>query len=222
MGMIKLKTVCITALLIGGMSMAFGQTTEYSSEQGSFRINSNSDGLKGTPYMFEVPQKGKISVAGGKIYEDIPFNILLEKNEVFIHMSGAENPPLAVKNWEWITTSEGNPRTFRKEIIEAQPKIVEILYESQSEKIVAVHRKVLVKPQRQKDGYSGSQYDTYQPTTKFLRLKGLQVEEVKFNTAGLKEISGDNFNNLKQYMKDENLDSKKPQDLRLILEFINK
>ncbi len=221
MSVINLKMICVSVLLVGGMNLAHGQVMEYQAEQGAFRINSKSDGLKGTPYMFEVPQMGKISVGNGKVYENIPFNILLEKNEVFIHMSGADNPPLAVKNWEWITTSEGNPRTFRKEIIEAQPKIVEILFESGSEKIVAMHSKVLVKPQSQKDGYSGKQYDIYQPTTKFLKLKGLQVEEVKFNTSGLKEISGDNYNNLKQYMKDEKLDAKKPQDLKLILEFIH-
>ncbi len=215
------KSLLLTIVMVMCGSLTYGQDVNQPLP-GSFTLNPKSDGIKGSPYLFETPQLGMISLGDGKIYEDIPFNILLENNEVFIHMSGENNPPLAVKKWEWIKTSEENPRVFRKEVFEARPRIFEIIFENDTEKIVALHSKRLIKPTGQKDGYSGPQYETYVHNINFYRLKGLQAEEIKTNNSGLKEISGDQYTSLKKFMKEEKLNSDQPQDLKLVFEFLNK
>ena len=90
-----------TALLISiGMMMAFSAKSqavqtikspdyEYS---GTFRLNPKSDGLKGTPFLFEQPPLGNISLANGKIYEEIPFPVFDDLSAVFAADNRSEPP----------------------------------------------------------------------------------------------------------------------------------
>lgn len=187
---------------------------------GSFRLNAKSDGVKGTPFLFEVTRLGKISLPGGKVYEEIPFNILLEKNEVYIQMGGEDNPPMVVKKWDWIETLEDNPRTFKTETVGGQARVVELIYEKDKVKIIAIHSKTLVKNEIVRDGYSGPQYDTYRHNVQFYKMEAVRSEELKLNNAGLKSIAGNRFEELKEFIKLEKLKPEEPQDLRRIFIFL--
>lgn len=212
------------ALSLGNVSWSLAQDVQNQDKNyplpGSFRLNAKSDGLKGTPFLFDGSQLGKISLPGGKVYDEIPFNILLEKNEVYIQMGGIENPPMVVKKWETIETLEENSRTFKTETIAGQPKVVELIYEKDKIKIIAIHIKTLVKNEVVRDGYSGPQFDTYRHNVQFYSMEGVRSEELKLNTAGLKSLAGDRFEDLKEYMKKEKLKAEETQDLRRIFIFL--
>lgn len=218
------KILLCFALLFGNVFWSLAQDLQNQDKNyplpGSFRLNAKSDGLKGTPYLFDDSQLGKISLPGGKVYDEIPFNILLEKNEVYIQMGGGENPPMVVKKWDWIETLEDNPRTFKTETIAGQPKVVELIYEKDKVKIIAIHSKTLVKNEVTRDGYSGPQYDTYRHNVQFYKMESVRSEELKLNNAGLKSIAGNRFEELKEYIKKEKLKPEEPQDLRRILIFL--
>jgi hypothetical protein len=217
-----------TVLLFSiGMMMAFSANSQVIQtikspqieHSGVFRLNPKSDGLKGTPFLFEEPPLGNISLSNGKIYEEIPFNILLETSKVYIQTSGDDSQPLELKNWDWIKVGV-EERLFRMEYISGKPQIVEILYENDKEKYIAVHTKNLVKATGSRDGYSGPQYDTYKAGINFLHIIGMQSNEIKTNSTGLKELAGDRYNDLKDFMKSKKIKSENPADMRKILIFL--
>jgi len=218
------KTLICFAFVLNNFNWSMAQDLQnqdkiYTSS-GSFRLNAKSDGLKGSPFLFEANQLGKISLPGGKVYEDIPFNILLEKNEVYIQMGGEDNSPMVVKKWNLIETLDENPRTFKMETIAGQNKVVELIYEKDKVKIVGMHSKPLFKNEIVRDGYTGPQYDTYRHNIQFYKLEASWSEELKLNNAGLKSIAGIHFEELKEYIKKKKLRPEEPQDLRLIFIFL--
>lgn len=186
----------------------------------AFRFNVKSDGLKGTPFLYDEPMAGKIALNGGKVYEDIPFNILPEKEEIYIQTGGADSDPLVLKNWEWLRTLEEDPKLFRIEYLNGKPRIVEILYETDNEKFVAVHSKYIVKPTTLKDGYTGPQYDTYKTNTRFYRIKGMSSEEFKGNTSSIKALSGSKYSEVKSFIKDNKIKTDYSEGMKQVLEFI--
>jgi hypothetical protein len=186
----------------------------------AFRFNVKSDGVKGTPFLFEEPKLAKISLDGGKVYEDIPFNIFPEKEEIYIQTGGEESDPLVLKNWNWLETVEDLPKLFRLEYIEGKQRIVEILYEKERDKYVALHTKYLVKPTNLKDGYTGPQYDTYKPDVKFYKINGLQSNEFKGNTSGLKDLANNRYNDLREYIKAEKIKPENAEGMKKVLAFL--
>lgn len=186
-----------------------------------FRLNPKSDGVKGTPYLFENYQPAKISLVGGKVYDEIPFNILLEKGEVIIQSLEGEGNGIVLRNWEWIETAEQDPRLFRIEYVEGRPSFVEIIYENDKQKLVARHSKPLIRPTGQRDGYSGPQYDEYRHDIHYFWVRGLQSEELKINNQGLKLIAGDKLSDVREYIKTNKLKPDQPQDLKKIMKFLN-
>jgi hypothetical protein len=221
----SLKTVLLISI---GMIMAFSAKSQAiqtikspeNNYLGTFRLNPKSDGLKGTPFLFEEPPLGNISLSNGKLYEDIPFNILLEASKVYIQTGGEDTQPLELKNWDWIKVGEEEERLFRMEYISGKPQIVEILYENENEKYIALHSKNLVKATGTRDGYSGPQYDTYKAGIDFLHIIGMQSTEIKTNSSGLKELAGDKYDNLKDFMKSKKIKPENPVDMRKILIFL--
>lgn len=187
---------------------------------GTFRINPKSDGLVGTPFLFDIPPLGKIGLKDGKDYNEIPFNILLEKNEVYIQTGGEDSEPLLLRNWEWIEVSGEEKRIFKLEYLQGKPQVVEILYEKEGEKYIASHKKTLIRPSGQRDGYSGPQYDTFRHDIKYYKLKGMQSVEIKTNSTGLKEWAGNRSDGLKEFIKENKLDPNDPVDMKKMITFL--
>jgi hypothetical protein len=217
----------ILVILIGVMQhfSAFSQAiqtirTPENQYTGTFRLNPKSDGVKGTPYLFEIPPMGNISLTNGNVHNQVPFNILLETNTVYIQTGGEDSEPLPLKNWQWIKIQGEHERLFKMEFVSGKSQLVEILFENKKGKYVALHSKTLVKPSGVRDGYTGPQYDTFKHDIKFLYLEGMQSYELKTNSSGLKELAGEKYNELKNFMKLEKLKPENPSELRKILIFL--
>ncbi|MCR9015877.1 hypothetical protein [Aquiflexum gelatinilyticum] len=193
---------------------------QYQDYLGTFRVNPKSDGLKGTPFLFDTPPLGKIALDGGKDYSEIPFNILLEKNEVYIQTGGEDSEPLLLRNWKWIEIPGEEVRSFRIEYLQGKPQVVEILFEKEGEKYIASHKKTLIRPSGQRDGYSGPQYDEFRHNIKYFKIKGMQSAEIKTNSSGLKEWAGNKNDELKEFIKENKLDPNQPLDMKKIISFI--
>ena len=220
-----MKKLLVFILLLGPVSASFSQAiqTIRSPENkytGTFRLNPKSDGVKGTPFLFDIPPMGNISLSNGNVHDQVPFNIFLETNTVYIQTGGEDSEPLPLKNWQWIRTGDEDQRLFRMEYVLGKPQIAEILYEKGQEKYLALHSKNLMKPSGVRDGYTGPQYDTFRHEIKFMVLNGMQSAEFKTNTAGLKELAGDKYDDLRNYIKSEKLKPENPIDLRKILIFL--
>lgn len=188
----------------------------------AFRFNKKSDGIKGTPFLYEEPPMAKVALSGGKVYDEIPVNILPEKEAVYIQIGDESTEPLVLRNWDWLTILGENSRTYRLEYIEGKQRIVEIMLENGKEKYVALHTKNLVKPTNLKDGYTGPQYDVYRPSTKFFIINGMSSEEFKGNSSGVKELAENRYNDVKNLIKDEKLKPERAEDMKRVLEFIYK
>lgn len=186
----------------------------------AFRFNPKSDGVKGTPFLYEEAPKAKIALKSGKIYEEIPVNILPEEDEIYIQTGNLEDEPLLLKNWEWLETLEENPKLFKLVYLEGKERIVEILYEDGRDKYIALHKKVLVKPTQLKDGYTGPQYENYRGSTRFYKVNGLNSKEFKGNTSGVKEISGNKYSSVRNFIKENKIKTEQSEGMKKVLAFI--
>ncbi|WP_373494745.1 hypothetical protein [Aquiflexum sp.] len=215
-------------LFLIGMMLAFSAFSQAiqtikspeNRHMGTFRLNPKSDGVKGTPFLFDIPPMGNISLSNGNVHDQVPFNILLETNTVYIQTGGEDSEPLPLKNWNWIKTGGEDERLFRMEFVSGKSQLVEILFENNQGKYVAVHSKTLVKPSGVRDGYTGPQYDTFKHDIKYLIIEGMQSTELKTNISAMKDLAGDRFNDLKDFMKKNKLKPENPIDLRKILIFL--
>lgn len=186
----------------------------------AFRFNKKSDGVKGTPFLFEEPPMAKVALSSGKVYDEIPVNILPEKEAVYIQIGDESTDPLVLRNWDYLTILDENPRMYRLEYINGKQRIVEILLENEKDKFVALHTKNLIKPNTVKDGYTGPQFDVYRPSTKFYKIRGMSSEEFKGSSSGIKELSGKQYSEVKNFIKKEKLKPERAVDMRRVLEFI--
>lgn len=220
----SIKLILLVYLIFGLSVESFSQVIQTGNDVQvnfrSFRINPKTDGIKGTPFLYDTPPLATITLKDGNTYENLPFNILLEKDQVYIQTDGDESDPFLVKNWTSITATGDEDRVFRQEVIQGQPKVVEILFENENGKYVAVHSKNLIQPTGSRDSYSGPQYETYRHNIKYFFLKGLKSTEIKAGTAGLKELAGDRYGDVRNFMKAEKLKFDNPYDIRKIIEFL--
>jgi hypothetical protein len=220
-----MRNICLFLFLFSFYHLAESQTVpslnkQYQDYLGTFRINPKSDGLKGTPFLFDVPPLGKINLEDGKEYAEIPFNILLEKNEVYIQTGGEDSAPLLLRKWELIEIPGNEPRIFKIDYLQGKPQIIEFLYENDNEKYIATHAKTLIRPSGQRDGYSGPQYDTFRHDIKYFKIKGMQAVEIKTNSAGLKEWAGERNEELKKFIKENKLDLNDPSAMKKAISFL--
>ncbi|UJP64119.1 hypothetical protein [Mongoliitalea daihaiensis] len=186
----------------------------------SFRLNPISVGIKGTPFLFERAALGTIVLSKGKVYEDIPFNINLDKGELFIQTEGVDSDPFLVRNWERVETVDSSPRIFTKERIGLKQEITEELWKDEGRKIVAVHRKTFIQPYVQRDGYSGPQYDEFRYDISYFQLEGMQSKEIKTTKSGLKTFAGSKDKAVQDLIKQERLKVEQPADFKRIVTFI--
>ena len=186
----------------------------------AFQPEIELEGIKGSPFLFEQSKTADIALSGGKMHTNIPFNILPEKDEVLILPGDIELDPLVIRNWEWIKTTDENPRLFRWENLEGKRRIVEVLYEKEGEKYVALHRKPLIPAPAFKDSYSGPLFDNFAQDTRYFVLNGLKSREIRTNSTGLKELAKEKNNALRDFIRTEKLKPEQSDHMKRILVFL--
>lgn len=220
----KFKSIFFTSLLFCGLATQLPAQTpvqEYSHDPArSFRLNPLSVGVKGTPFLFEQAQLGNIVVSNGKTYQGIPFNIKLDKGELFIQTEGVDSEPFMVKNWERVEITDSKPRIFTRETVGAKTEIVETLWKSDGLRIIAVHRKTFVQPYVQRDGYSGPQYDEFRYDISYFQVEGMKFTEIKTTKAGLKAFAGPKEKAVEDLIKREKLKLEHPGDFLKIISLV--
>lgn len=214
----KVLVLCVG--MIGMGSVVVGQTTvtEYSVDAArSFRFNAVSVGVKGTPLLFEKAQSGTIVLNNGKTYEAIPFNINLDKGDLFIQTDGVDSEPFSVKNWERVEFNKDQPRIFTRERVGTKQEITELLWKGDNQRVVAVHRKTFVKPAMQRDSYSGPQYDEFRYDITYFQIEGMNIIEIKTTKQGLKAFSGSKEKEVQELIKQEKLKLDQPEDFKKVV-----
>jgi hypothetical protein len=220
----KFKSIFFTSLLFWGLANQISAQTpvqEYAHDPArSFRLNPISSGVKGTPLLFEQAQLGNILLSNGKTYQGIPFNIKLDKGELFIQTAGVDSDPFMVKNWERVETADINTRVFTKEQVGTKTEIVETLWKGNGLRIIAVHRKTFVQPYVQRDGYSGPQYDEFRYDISYFQVEGMKFTEIKTTKAGLKAFAGTKEKAVDDLIKREKLKLDQPGDFMKIISLV--
>ncbi|MGY6523312.1 MAG: hypothetical protein ACXIUD_16400 [Mongoliitalea sp.] len=218
--MLGRRIVAVCLVLIGFVKFAEAQTPiqEYTLDASrSFRLNAISVGIKGTPLLFEKAQLGTIVLTNGKTYDNIPFNINLDRGDLFIQTDGVDSDPFSVNNWVIVETGQEQKRLFSRERIGTKQEITELLWKGENQKIVAVHRKTFIQPYVQRDGYSGPQYDEFRYDINYFHMKGLTATEIKTSKQALKAFAGPKEKEVQELIKKEKLKLEKPEDFKKVV-----
>ncbi|GHB28850.1 hypothetical protein [Mongoliitalea lutea] len=219
----NLVTVCLVLISFVRVTKAQTPIQEYTLDASrSFRLNAISVGVKCTPLLFEKAQLGTITLTNGKIYENIPFNINLNRGDLFIQTDGVDSDPFPVNNWVSVETGQGQKRLFSRERIGAKQEISELLWKGDGKRIVAVHRKTFIRPSTQRDSYSGPQYDEFRHEINYFDIQGMNISEIKTTKRGLKAYAGSKEKEVHELIKKEKLKLENPEDFKLVVELVNK
>lgn len=211
--------LCFLLGSIASLSAQSVREYEYDATR-SFKINPKSNGVIGTPFLYENAQLGQIVLQGGKVYDSIPFNIYWAKNLVYIQTKGEDSEPFVVRNWEKIVTREPLPRTFVSMVWDSKPRVVESVYEGAGKQVIGVHEKTLLPPTGQRDGYSGPQYDQFRLDVRYYLLEGSNKKEIKLSGNGIKDLAGDKYEILREFVRKEKLKPEDPVAMKRILRFL--
>lgn len=182
----------------------------------SFKTDINNTSLKSSPLLFEKAQLGNISLAGGKSYQGIPFNINLENGEVYIQ-STVDVEPFIVRNWEKLETVGENKRIFVSERIGLKQEVAQLLWKGERARIVAVLRKSKAKLEAQRDGYSGPKTDDFLLEVSYFQLEKFNATEIKTTKQGLKAFAGAKEKDVQALIKQDKLKLDKPEDFKKVV-----
>lgn len=175
-------------------------------------LQPKSDGVKGTPFIFEDLIKGKLLLKNGKVYEDIAFNIHPEKSEIFVEISKKMIVP-ETSSVDRVIAKDGE-RIFAPVKLAKKLEIGEILYEGEdNERFMVLHGKRLQKADIGGGYNSGPQFDEFLSTKKFVWVKGTESLEISSNNKGLKILNEKKLKELKSFVKTNNLDLYEPEDM---------
>jgi hypothetical protein len=183
-----------------------------------FGLMPKSSGTKGSPFIFDDMLRGDIIMANGKIYQGVYINILPEKAEVFIRSEEEENAKVVIienKKLEKIIY-DGSERIFLPMEVAGKSQIAEVLADGEEGKFIAIHEKKFNKANVGGAYNAGPKYDTYQHVIRYFIIRESGEEEIKSGKTGLKTLAKDEWKNLQNFIKSNNLDMGNPMDMRKI------
>ena len=191
-------------------------------------IDHRYEGLRGTPYFLPEWNKGQIEMVAGQHYKEVPLKFDAYRQHLILLRPWAGNDSIIVnanqvKSFEF-RNSAGQVYTFRhiptaKTADEALKEgYFLVLYQNKS----ALLKRVLktFKPADYKNPYSnGTRYDEFRNTVSYYILKPDQtLEKVKLSDKSIIEALGDHTNELKAFVKQENLSGKTENDVIQIVQ----
>lgn len=190
-----------------------GQTfMDMKDNQGTYvGLQPKSEGVKGTPLLFEEMVQAHIFLKNGKEHENIMINFYPEKAEVFIRLPNKNVVSPELNTIEKIVVN-GTNDVYKPRQINDRVEIVQVLFEDEEEEFV-VHRYKKFQKATVGGAYNTtSNFDEYKDVIYYYLIKNGSREEIKQNNSGLKSLAGDDWKAARSYVKNNNLDWFKPSD----------
>lgn len=219
----NLKVLIILCLVCFSYSTLMAQTAvgnkdgrqtfmDMKDNQGTYvGLQPKSEGVKGTPFLFEDMVKAHIFLKNGKDHENIMINFYPEKAEVFVQLPNKNVVSPELNTIEKIVLNINND-VYKPRNINGRDEIVQVLAENGEEEFI-VHRYKKFQKATVGGAYNTtSNFDEYKDVIYYYVYRNGALEEIKQNNSGLKSLAGDNWKEARAFVKDKNLDWFKPSD----------
>ncbi|KEO74507.1 hypothetical protein EL17_07155 [Anditalea andensis] len=175
-------------------------------------LQPQSEGVIGTPFLFEDMVKAHIFLDNGKDHDNVMINFYPEKGEVFVKLSNNHIVSPELKNIQKIVINDSKD-IYKPKSIKGRHEIVQILAEDEEEEFVAHKYKKFQKATIGGAYNTTSNLDEYKDVIYYYIIKNGILEEIKQNNSGLKSLAGDNWRTVKSFINENSLDWSKPSDV---------
>jgi hypothetical protein len=184
-------------------------------------MNPKSEGLKGSPFIFDDMVKADLLLNNGKLHNQILINIHPENSEVYVQLKPNHIVVPDITSIEEVRLNEDS-RVFKPVRLEKNIIIGEVLFENEEDLFIAQHIKKFEKAQVGGAYNTGSKYDEYIPFLKYFRISKSngEVLEIKKNNSGLKKIAGSEWKKAKSFLDNNDLDFSNTEDAKKLFAFV--
>ena len=175
-------------------------------------LQPKSQGVKGTPLLFDDMVKAHLFLKNNKDHENIMINFYPEKAEVFIQLPNKNVVSPELNTIDKIVLNESK-EVYKPRQINGRYEIVQVLHEDEKEEFI-VHRYKKFQKATVGGAYNTtSNFDEYKDVIYYYIIKNGSLEEIKQNNSGLKSLAGDDWKTARSFVKDNNIDWSKPSDV---------
>ena len=174
-------------------------------------LQPKSEGVIGTPFLFEDMVKADIYLKNGKQHEDVMLNIYPEKSEFFVQLPNKHVVSPELNTIEKVILKDGN-KVYKPMQVNGKLEVVQVLFEDEEEKFIAHKYKKFQKATVGGAYNTTSNFDTYKDVVYYYRVKDGTLEEIKQNNSGLKTLAGNDWKKARSFVKDNNINWAEPSN----------
>lgn len=182
-------------------------------------LQPKSDGVKGTPFLFEDLKKAKIVMITGKIHDNVLANILPGQSQLYVQISPKNIVVPEISYIESILFVDDSSLFKPLELNNRLMYIQSILETNKKEYFASIEKK-LVKANVGGAYNSGPKYDEYKEVISYYLLENSELTEIKKNNSGIKLLAGDKWKEARDFVKEEAIDFNKTSDMIKLLLYI--
>jgi hypothetical protein len=184
-------------------------------------LQPKSEGLIGTPFLFNDLREAQIKMITDKKYQNVRANILAEKGELYVEIKPNNIVVPDISYIESITFIEDST-VFIPFQINNKKSYAQKLLDSEGDLYVVFFEKKLVKANVGGAYNTGSKFDEYKEVITYFHFNDDIVTEIKKNNNGLKYLGGGDWKDVRDYVKNENIDFNIPSDMLKVIQFARK
>lgn len=181
-------------------------------------LQPKSEGVKGTPLLFEDMVKANLHLKNGKQHDNVMVNFYPEKAEVFVQLPNKNVVSPELETIEKVTLDGGNI-VYKPRKINGRLEIVRVLYEDEKEEFIVHQFKKFQKATVGGAYNTTSNFDEYKDVIYYYVVNNGNLEEIKQNNAGFKSLAGNDWKTVRSFVKDNNIDWTEPSDALRIYVF---
>lgn len=182
-------------------------------------LQPKSEGVVGTPFLFDDLRKAKVVMITGKVHDNVLANILPSRSELYVQISPNN---IVVPEISYIESILFLEDSLLFKPIESNKKAVffQSILELNNKMYLAETEKKFVKANVGGAYNSGSKFDQYNEIITYYVLEDGNMMEIKKNNSGIKFLSGDNWKEARDFVKEQNIDYNNVSDMRKLFVFI--
>lgn len=181
-------------------------------------LQPKSDGLIGTPFLFDDLRNAQIKMITDKVHQNVKANIMLEKGELYVEIKPKNIVVPDISFIEFILFLEDST-VFIPFEINNKKTYVQKLLDREDDLYIVFFEKKLIKANVGGAYNTGSKFDEYKEVISYFHWKNGIINEIKKNNSGLKYLGGDNWKEVRDFVKRENIDFNETTDMLKVIQF---
>ncbi|QYH39566.1 hypothetical protein GYM62_12540 [Algoriphagus sp. NBT04N3] len=184
-------------------------------------VNPKSEGIIGSPFLFEEMKNATVVMQTGKIHENILANIYFEKSELLVQLRPNYTVVPELSEIESITFLDNN-MVFKPAFLDGKWEYAYQLIQLPQKQVLATFEKRFQKADVGGAYNYGSKFDQFKEILSYFIVQDGEIKKVKKSKSGLKHLESSFWKEVESYLKENELDLNNPAEMKKVFEILLK